>query len=462
MKMRGQVSSPQALDRIRTVLSQLAELYDACILQYRMAERDDPDHFDRFQQEKELTELRNAMPEFSEALRRTQVSAIKRASINWRRYRKDENAGRPRFRRGRFRTIEVDSPQNSPIRFTEGGHPVLRLKGLPTIRLRGSRKVPSGSQPVRITVTLKGKRIEVRLSYKHSIPERMDPREAANPLGIDLGITLSIATSGGDTCVSPNEGKLDGQIKAAQRKLSRVMSAAMATGRAGMRAVLDDQNRQVMSRRGKPRRRPVWTSGEPPKSYLQANRLLSELHERRAGLRRDFRHRATSAVVKQAVLDGNDLIAMEKLQVRSMSASARGSEAQPGRLVRQKSGLNRRILREGWGEILEMLEYKAESAGIPTVRVNAQGTSQTCAVCGYRDPKSRRTQELFLCTKCGHEDNADHNASLNIAARGLGHFRKRPGKEQRDPGLERRLPTPAGGEGPFAVPAGRPAQEAWT
>ena len=462
MKMRGQVSSPQATERISAVLAQLAELYDACILQYRLAERDHPDHFNRFRQERELTGLRKSIPEFNQTLRRAQASVIKRADINWRRYRQEDNAGRPRFKRGRFRTIEVDSPQNTPIRFTEGGCPVLRLKGLPTIRLRGSRKIPSDRQPVKTTITLKGKRIEVRLSYKHPIPEMLNPKEARNPLGIDLGAALSIATSGGDTYVSPNEGKLDRQIRTAQQRLSQVTSAAIATGRAGMRAVLDDQNRQVMSNRGRPRRNLVWTSSEPPKSYLQAKRLLSELHERRAGLRRDFRHRATSAVVKQAVLDGKDLIAMERLQVRNMSASARGSEEQPGRFVRQKSGLNRRILREGWGEILEMLEYKAESAGIPTVRVNAHGTSQTCAICGHRDPKSRRTQDLFLCTKCGHEDNADHNASMNIATRGLERFRMKPKQEQENPGLDRsfRMETSAGRERPFEAPAGRPARVA--
>ena len=113
--------------------------------------------------------------------------------------------------------------------------------------------------------------------------------------------------------------------------------------------MLDRENRQVMTARGKPRREIVWTTSEPSSSYLKARRLLADLHERRAGLRHDFRHRATAQVVKQAVTDGNDLIALEDLRVRNMSASARGSEAQPGRNVRQKSGLNRRILPGGLG-----------------------------------------------------------------------------------------------------------------
>ena len=42
-------------------------------------------------------------------------------------------------------------------------------------------------------------------------------------------------------------------------------------------------------------------------------------------------------------------------------------------------------------------------------------TSQTCSRCGHVDKENRQTQETFVCTKCGFELNADHNASINIA-----------------------------------------------
>ena len=44
-----------------------------------------------------------------------------------------------------------------------------------------------------------------------------------------------------------------------------------------------------------------------------------------------------------------DLIRIEDLDVRAMTRSARGTAAQPGRNVRQKAGLNRAILANGWG-----------------------------------------------------------------------------------------------------------------
>ena len=41
-------------------------------------------------------------------------------------------------------------------------------------------------------------------------------------------------------------------------------------------------------------------------------------------------------------------------------------------------------------------------------------TSQRCSHCGSVDKDNRKTQEEFLCLNCGHQDNADSNASKNI------------------------------------------------
>ena len=102
-----------------------------------------------------------------------------------------------------------------------------------------------------------------------------------------------------------------------------------------------------------------------------------------------------------------------------MTASARGTSVNPGRNVRAKSGLNRSILQQGWGEILTMLACKARKAGIRFISVWPARSSQTCSKCWLVDPESRRNQNRFACTACGHEENADVNASRVIAQRGL-------------------------------------------
>ena len=252
LKFQGRANSQESLERLRTVLAQLGELYDACLYQHRLAEHREPKHFNEFRQKKELTQLRADFPEFDGVFRRAQATTIKRANTNWARYRKNPSAGRPRYKGCRYRTLEVDSPGGRPITFTKYGHPVLHLKGLPTTRLRGPRETPKDSQPTRITVTLKGRRVLVRLGYRHELPESQDPTRATNALGIDVGIALTIATSSGDAYTSPNQEKLDRRIRTAQQTLSRAISASVATGRAGFRAVLDQNNRQTVSKTGTP------------------------------------------------------------------------------------------------------------------------------------------------------------------------------------------------------------------
>ena len=377
LKFQGRVDSPRATARLEKVLAQLGWIYDFCLLQYRMAEKQDPKLFSSKLQQRQLAGLRKDFPEFATVYRRAQAGAIDRAGINWNRYAHPREgkkpAGIPRLKGGRFRTIDIKTSSDRLLTFTRAGRPKLKIKGLPTIQLTGHRQPPRDEQPNRITITLKGRRILVRLGYRHELPPRTDPRKATNPLGADLGTALSIATSNGDAYRSPNEEKLTGQIKDAQRRLTKIISAGIATRKAGVRAILNEENHQALTGRGNPRTQVVWTDGEPPKSYLKARRLLADLHERRAVIRHDFRHRATTWIVKTALAEGCDLIVMEDLRIEQMTGSAQGTAEHPGRNVRAKSGLNRSILREGWGEILLMLEYKAERAGIPTVRVNAPG-----------------------------------------------------------------------------------------
>jgi transposase len=78
-----------------------------------------------------------------------------------------------------------------------------------------------------------------------------------------------------------------------------------------------------------------------------------------------------------------------------------------------KAGLNRGILRSGWGLLVRRLEDKAPGR---VEKINPVYTSQTCSGCGHRDPESRESQSRFRCRACGLKINADVNAARNIAA----------------------------------------------
>ncbi len=149
-------------------------------------------------------------------------------------------------------------------------------------------------------------------------------------------------------------------------------------------------------------------------NWLKAKARVQRIHRQIGNARNDYLHKASHAISKS-----HALACVEDLQVGNMSRSAKGSAEQPGRNVRQKTGLNRSILDQGWSEFRRQLDYKAQWAGGWLVAVPPQYTSQQCPECGHTYADNRQTQSLFLCVACGHSENADRVAAKNIRERGL-------------------------------------------
>ena len=97
-----------------------------------------------------------------------------------------------------------------------------------------------------------------------------------------------------------------------------------------------------------------------------------------------------------------------------MSASARGTEEEPGRNVRAKAGLNKSILDQGWFEFRRQLDYKLLWRGGSLVEVESRYSSLRCSCCGYTDKENRKSQSEFVCLQCGYVQHADVNAAMNI------------------------------------------------
>ncbi len=102
-----------------------------------------------------------------------------------------------------------------------------------------------------------------------------------------------------------------------------------------------------------------------------------------------------------------------------MSKSAKGNSEQHGRQVKQKSGLNKAILDQGWGMFVEMLAYKQAWNGGELIKVPPQYTSQTCPSCDYVSKNNRKTQAEFVCVECDYKNHADAVGAINILTRGL-------------------------------------------
>ena len=148
-------------------------------------------------------------------------------------------------------------------------------------------------------------------------------------------------------------------------------------------------------------------------NWKKRKAAIARLHIRIADARNDFLHKVSTAISKS-----HAVVYIEDLKVRNMSASARGTVENPGKCVRQKAGLNKAILDQGWFEFRRQLSYKEQWRGGLVVAVPPQYTSQTCAGCGHVCAENRRSQALFVCVACGHEDDADVNAAKNVMRAG--------------------------------------------
>lgn len=148
-------------------------------------------------------------------------------------------------------------------------------------------------------------------------------------------------------------------------------------------------------------------------NWKKAKARVQKIHTRIANARKDFLHKTTTTISKN-----HALVCIEDLQVRNMSRSFRGTLEQPGKKVSQKSGLNRAILDQGWGEFRRQLDYKVAWCGGVLLAVPPHHTSQTCPCCGHVSKDNRQTQASFLCVDCGYENHADVVGAINVLARG--------------------------------------------
>jgi putative transposase len=91
--------------------------------------------------------------------------------------------------------------------------------------------------------------------------------------------------------------------------------------------------------------------------------------------------------------------------------------------VQAKSGLNKSILDQGWGEFRRQLGYKMEWNGGTLLAVPPHNTSRTCPACGHLAAENRLTQAKFACVSCGYANHADVVGAINILSRGMQRLR---------------------------------------
>jgi putative transposase len=124
---------------------------------------------------------------------------------------------------------------------------------------------------------------------------------------------------------------------------------------------------------------------------------VARIHETINNQRDDFLHKLSTNYV-----NNYGKIVVENLKVSNM--------------VRNPF-LSKSISDASWSRFIQMLEYKAESAGIQVVKVEPRYTTQKCSNCGDVVKKSL-SQRMHRC-KCGLTLPRDYNSAINIRNIGL-------------------------------------------
>jgi len=235
------------------------------------------------------------------------------------------------------------------------------------VRFRWSRAVPPGVKSYRVTRDRAGR---WHIAFA-AIPDPVTAPGNGQVVGVDRGVAVGAALSTGELLHVPGlTARERKRLVRLERKLARAERGSDRRGRVKL--------------------------------------AIARLRARETDRRKDWAEKTSTDLARRF-----DIIRVENLDVTSMTRSARGTVGAPGRNVRQKAGLNRGILRSGWGLLVRRLEEKAPGR---VEKVTPHFTSQRCSACGHVDPESRESQARFVCTACGFAGNADVNAARNIAA----------------------------------------------
>jgi putative transposase len=343
------------LNPTKTQLSQLdhtlylcRQLYNAALQERLGAYKKCNVSITRFQQDKYLPEIKQALPEYNGVHSQVLQDVLKRLDKSYqaffRRLIAGAKAGFPRFR-GRNRFDSFCYPQYK----TAPNDKHVYLPKIGNVRLRLSRPVEGTCKTATVKREADGWYVVLVCDVEiKPLPPTL------STIGIDLGLTDIVATSEDELIAAPKYfSKAQKALAKAQRRLAR-------------------------RKRGSKRRE-------------QARVQVAKLHQKVARQRADFLHKLSHRLVKE-----NDVIVHENLNINGLA----------------KGMLAKSVHDVSWGRLLEFIRYKAENAGRTVVAVSPNYTSQDCSVCGHREKKALWVRQFTCtgCGTQHHRDtNASIN-----------------------------------------------------
>lgn len=366
------------------------ELYNAGLQERREAWKKAGISISYYDQQDVLPQIKDDRPELkamgSHALQETLRRLERAFQAFYRRIKAGQKPGFPRFKsRRRFDSFCYPDPAGWKLLEHKKNRGKIRVGHLGTLKIRGKARFAfEDGKPRTLTIRRKAGKWYAIIGLRLEPPVvARKPAPLQSQVGLDLGCKALVMTSEGQSFPHPRFLlKAEAKLKKVQRNLAK-------------------------KKRG---------SSNRYKTRVDLRRC----HEKVVQSRHDFLHKLSTTLVSM-----HDFIALEALDLKNLTRSAKGSLDHPGKHVKQKAGLNRSLLDASLGKLVQMLVYKAEEAGGHVEAVPPHGTSQQCSRCGKRVEKDLgvRTHD---CPHCGLVLDRDHNAAINILSLGLSQAGREP------------------------------------
>lgn len=344
-------SNPHTIQQAEHWLDLCRHLYNTALNQRITIYKQNKGSISKFDQMKQLPELKVAFPEYreigSQALQGV-IERLDKAYQGFFRRVKNSNgkAGFPRFKsRDRYDSFTLKQAGW----MLDGKY--LSIRNVGRFKLRLSRPIDGDIK----TVTIRRSSTDKWYATFSCDNVSLKPLpKTGRMIGIDVGCESFLTTSEGERIENPRFFKKSQDILTMRQ--------------------------QRLSHR-------VKGSHRRQKSRI----LVAKAYERIRNQRRDFHFKVANQLLKE-----NDTICIEKLNSWNSHRS-----------------LNRSMRDVAWFEFFDILHFKAAEAGREVVKVPAKDTTQLCSQCGSRVPKDLSVR-VHSCPHCGLTIDRDFNSALNI------------------------------------------------
>jgi putative transposase len=322
------------------------------------------DRPDLYSQKRDLVNTKQLLSEYKEIPSHTLQDVIARVEKTFDRWLKGDSngkrSGKPRFKgQGRYRSIAFPDPVKS--QHIKGN--VIQLPKIGNLKVILHRPIPDGFKIKTAAIVKKADGYYITLSLQDSSVPELSPEVPSieNTIGIDMGLKSFLVDDSGEEVVIPQYyRKSERCLKKIQRSLSR-------------------------KKKGSKRRK-------------KAVKRVAKAHLKVSNQRKDFHYKTAKKLLNKGKNIGHEDLNIKGIARTRMAKSTHDA---------------------GWGQFLQILSVKAANAGLMTIAVNPNGTTQECSSCGQKVPKT--IQDRWHECQCGCSLDRDHNAAKNIKYRAVGH-----------------------------------------